>query len=112
MQRPSDSVDDQVRIRNASAKVVFQIPAEGFAETPLVVKNFAEVTPGASIVVEAAKDWPFGAKQTLVELANGQTFNAAADNLAITCTDDRLCVRRTANSIYVHKPNGTMMIFR
>ncbi len=105
-------VDDQVRIRNASAKVVFQIPAEGFAETPLVAKNFAEVTPGASIVVEAAEDWPYGAKQTLVELASGQTFNAAANNLAITCNDDRLCVRRTANSIYVHKPNGTMMIFR
>lgn len=105
-------VDDQVRIRNASAKVVFQIPAEGFAETPLVAKNFAEVTPGASMVVEAAEDWSFGAKQTLVELANGQTFNAAINNLAIACTDDRLCVRRTANSIYVHKPNGTMMIFR
>ena len=104
--------DGGVRIRNASAKIVFQIPAEGFAETPLVVKNFAEVTPGASIVVEAAEDWPYGAKQTLVELANGQTFNAAADNLAITCADDRLSVRRTANSIYVHKPNGTMMIIR
>ena len=104
--------DGGVRIRNASAKIVFQIPAEGFAETPLVVKNFAEVTPGASIVVDAAEDWPYGAKQTLVELANGQTFNAAIDNLAITCTDDRLCVRRTANSIYVYKPNGTMMIIR
>ena len=103
---------DQMRIRNASAKVVFQIPAEGFAETPLVVKNFAEVTPGASIVVEAAEDWPFGAKQTLVELASGQTFSAAANNLAVACTDDRLCVRRSTNRIYVYKPNGTMMIFR
>ena len=104
--------DDQVRIRNASAKIVFQIPAESFAETPLVVKNFADVTQGASIVVEAAEDWPYGAKQTLVELASGQTFSAAANNLAVTCTDDRLCVRRTENSIYVHKPNGTMMIIR
>ena len=104
--------DGEVRIRNASAKVVFQIPAEGFAETPLVVRNFAEVAQGASIVVEAAEDWPYGAKQTLVELASGQTFSAAANNLAVTCTDDRLCVRRTENSIYVHKPNGTMMIFR
>ena len=104
--------DGEVRIRNASAKIVFQIPAEGFAETPLVVRNFAEVAQGASIVVEAAEDWPYGAKQTLVELVNGQTFNAVANNLAVACTDDRLCVRRTANSIYVHKPNGTMMIFR
>jgi hypothetical protein len=104
--------DDQVRIRNASAKIVFQIPAEGFAETPLVVKNFADVTQGASIVVEAAEDWPYGAKQTLVELASGQTFSAAVNNLAVTSTDDRLCVRRSTNSIYVYKPNGTMMIFR
>ena len=104
--------DDQVRIRNASAKIVFQIPAEGFAETPLVVKNFSEVTQGASIVVDAAEDWPYGAKQTLVELASGQTFSAAANNLAVTCADDRLCVRRSTNRIYVYKPNGTMMIFR
>ena len=67
--------DGEVRIRNASAKIVFQIPAEGFAETPLVVRNFAEVAQGASIVVEAAEDWPYGAKQTLVELVNGQTFH-------------------------------------
>ena len=91
---------------------MFKITAENLAETPLVVRNFAEVAPGASIEVEAAEDWPYGAKQTLVELVNGQSFNAAANNLAVTCTDDRLCVRRTANSIYVHKPNGTMMIFR
>ena len=76
------------------------------------MKNFADVTQGASIVVEAAEDWPYGAKQTLVELASGQTFSAAANNLAVTCTDDRLCVRRSTNSIYVYKPNGTMMIFR
>ncbi len=103
---------EQVRIRNASAKIVFQIPAEGFAETPLVVKNFAEVTQGASIVVEAAEDWPYGAKQTLVELASGQTFSAAANNLAVTCNDDRLCVRRSTNRIYVHKPNGTIIVFK
>ena len=77
-------------------------------------REFAERSAGAgaSIVVDAAEDWPYGAKQTLVELANGQTFSAAANNLAVTCTDDRLCVRRSTNSIYVYKPNGTMMIFR
>ena len=105
-------VDGGLRIRNASAKLVFQVPAEGFAETPLVVGDVAEVASGASIVVEAEEDWPYGSSQTLVERANGQAFGSAADDLTLVCADDRLRVRRASGRIYVSKPNGTALIFR
>ncbi len=105
--------DGQVRIRNASAQIVFHVPAEGFAETPLVVMNFAEVTPGASIVVMADEAWPYGSTQTLVELASGQTFgDNSGQRLTLVCEDERLRVRQTSNRIYVSKPNGTILVFK
>ena len=101
-----------VRIRNASAKIVFHVPSEGFAETPFVMNDFETVTQGATIEVTADKNWPGGSRQTLVERANGGSFGTAVRNLTIVCNDDRLRVVRTDDSIYVRKIGGLVITFR
>ena len=103
----------QVHIFNASAKIVFHIPAEGFAETPLVVGNFENVQQGAAIEVTADERWPGGSRQTLVECANGQEFSWVAKNrLTLVCNDDRLRVIRESDKIYVKKRGGFVITFR
>ena len=101
-----------VRIRKASAKVLFHVPAEGFAETPLVMNDFEMVTAGATLEVTADKNWPGGSRQTLVERANGGAFGSAAQNLTLVCNDDKLRVVRTADKIYVKKLGGFVITFR
>jgi hypothetical protein len=103
----------QVHIFNASAKIVFHVPAEGFAETPLVVGNFENVQQGAAIEVTADERWPGGSCQTLVECANGQEFSWVAMNrLTLVCNDERLRVIRESDKIYVKKRGGFVITFR
>ena len=99
-----------VRIKNASAKIAFHIPAEGFAETPFV-GNFSQVYEGATIEVTADEDWPCGSRQTLMEPPNG-SFWGQANNLTIVCNDDRLRVIRESDKIYVKKLGGFVITFR
>ena len=102
-----------VHIFNASAKIVFHVPAEGFAETPLVVGNFENVEQGAAIEVTADERWPGGSRQTLVECANGQEFSWVAKNkLTLVCNDERLRLIRTKDKIYVSKQCGFVITFR
>ena len=102
-----------VHIFNASAKIVFHVPAEGFAETPLVVGNFENVEQGAAIEVTADERWPGGSRQTLVECANGQEFSWVAMNrLTLVCNDERLRLIRTKDKIYVSKQCGFVITFR
>ena len=102
-----------VHIFNASAKIVFHIPAEGFAETPFVVGNFENIEQGVTIEVTADKSWPGGSRQTLVECANGQAFSAQVSKLTLVSNDDRLRVIRESDKIYVvKKRRGFVITFR
>lgn len=101
-----------VHIFNASAKIVFHIPAEGFAETPFVVGNFENIERGVTIEVTADESWPGGSRQTLVECANGQAFSAQVSKLTLVSNDDRLRVIRESDKIYVKKLGGFVITFR
>jgi hypothetical protein len=102
----------QMRIHNSSAKIVFHVPAEGFAETPLVVGNFESIVQGAAIEVTADESWPGGSRQTLVECANGQAFTDQVSKLTLVSNDDRLRLIRTKDKIYVSKQCGFVITFR
>lgn len=102
------NVASHVSLKNATAKIRFAIPAEGFAQTPLAVSgSFETVVPGATIEVTADPDWPVGSRVTLVEAkSSGQMGNLKLVG------GDNLKVYRSGNAIMVKKLGGMCMILR
>lgn len=99
--------DANIRMRNASAKIVFVIPDGGFANVPLTANGFGTVAAGASVHVSLAKGYDSTERNELIRV------KSAGELAKLTFTvDPDVYVRVVGTSVYAGKSRGTVLILR
>ena len=101
------AADANIRMCNASAKIVFEIPDGGFANVPLTANGFGTVTPGASVHVTLAQGYSTMGRQELIRM------KSAGELAKLTFTaDPEVHVRVVGTSVFARKAQGSVLLFR
>ena len=101
------AADANIRMRNASAKIVFVIPDGGFANVPLTANGFETVAAGASVHVSLAEGYDSTERNELIRV------KSAGELAKLTFTvDPDVYVHVVGTSVYAGKCRGTVLILR
>ena len=103
-------VGGNVRMKNATARIEFEIPATGFADVPLSANGFSDTVEGASIVVRADRNWPAGSRQVLVRSVSALGGELA--NLRLLSENKKIRVRCIGNEIVASNVAGLVVLVR